>query len=96
MEDQFVQRVRSAAAAGWWTVLIGVIWLTVAWFAYLAVMTRRPEWVLDLWGGQDMTWVTIRNISLWAFAVFKLVLYIFVLLTIWLTLWGRMLRQAGK
>jgi hypothetical protein len=96
MDDQFAQRVRSAAAAGWWTVLIGVIWLTVVWFVYLAIMAHRPEWMLCLWGGQDMTWATIRNISLWFFGVFKLVLYIFVLLSIWLTIWGRKLRQAGK
>ncbi len=94
MDDQFTQRVRSAAVAGWWTVLIGLIWLTTAWFIFLAIMARRSEWMLCLWGGKDITWPMMQNISLWFFGVFKLVWYVLILITIWLTLWARQLRRT--
>jgi hypothetical protein len=96
MDDQFTQRVRAAAAAGWWTVLIGVIWLTVTWFAFLAIMSYRPEWMLSLWGGKDISWPMMQQISLWLFGVFKLVWFVFLLITLWLTLWSRQLRRANR
>jgi hypothetical protein len=57
MSDELAKRVRAAAGAAWYTVLIGVLWLTVAYFLWLAILTRRPEWVRTLWGGGDLTWM---------------------------------------
>jgi hypothetical protein len=42
MNDTFEKRVRAAAVAGWWTVLIAVLFIIVQWIAYLAVMEARP------------------------------------------------------
>jgi hypothetical protein len=93
MEDKLVQRVHAAAISAWWTVLIGMVWMTVAWFAFLGIVTHRPEWVLSLWGGHDVTWAMVQNISLWLIGVFKLVLWIMALIALWLTLWYRALRR---
>lgn len=50
MNDPFEKRVRAAAVAGWWTLLVAVSFLTLQWFAYLAVMSARPAWLVTLWG----------------------------------------------
>lgn len=36
MVDEFAQRVRSAATTAWWTVLIGALFVTLQWLAYIA------------------------------------------------------------
>ena len=96
MNDSLAQRVRAAAVAGWWTILIAVIWLTAAWLAFLAILAARPDWLLVLWGGGKLTWPTVQNITLWFFGAFKLVIFAGVLLTIWLTLWSGRLKRAGQ
>ena len=50
MNDPFEKKVRAAAVAGWWVVLITVAFLTLLWLAYLAVMSAHPAWLLALWG----------------------------------------------
>ena len=47
MNDVFEKRVRAAAVAGWWVVLIFWGFLLLQWFAYLAIMHARPEWMLS-------------------------------------------------
>lgn len=46
MNDIFEKRVRAAAIAGWWTVLIAVGFITLIWAIYLVVMWARPAWFL--------------------------------------------------
>jgi len=96
MDDRCMERLRAAVVAAWRTILIGVIWVTLAWFVYLGITSSRPEWVLRLWGGQDVTWTTVQNVSLWFFGIWKLVLFVFALVAIWLTLWYRKLRRMGS
>ena len=50
MNDIFEKRVRAAAVAGWWTVLIAVGFITLLWVIYLVVMSARPAWLLSMWG----------------------------------------------
>ena len=50
MNDIFEKRVRAAAVAGWWTVLIAVGFITLQWIIYLVVMSARPAWLLVMWG----------------------------------------------
>ncbi len=50
MNDIFQQRVRAAAVAGWWTVLIAVGFLTLVWFLFLGLLSSRPAWLQPLFG----------------------------------------------
>ena len=47
MNDAFEKRVRAAAVAGWWVVLITVGFITLQWVIYLAVMHTRPAWCIN-------------------------------------------------
>ncbi len=92
MLDPFESRVRAAAVAGWWVVLAGAALLTISWLAYLIAMGSHPEWLMNLWG-PDLTWDFVRNVWFWAMVAYKLILWFFVLLVLWLTLWARQLRK---
>jgi len=87
------KRVGSAAIAGWWTVLIVATWMTVAWFVWLAILNAKPDWLLRLWGGGDLDFSTIRTIVLCFFTAFKLLLFVLVIMTIWLTFWANRLKR---
>lgn len=95
MNDVFRERVRAAAMAGWWTLLIAVIFLVLQWFAYLAIMSSRPAWLLSLWG-PDITWPFFQNLWFWIVGIFKLCLWLLALIVIWLALWARQLRSPGN
>ena len=91
--EEFAQRLRSAAIAGWYTIFIGILFLTLQWLASLMLLSIKPSWFLVLWG-PDVTWDTVRTVWLWAMVIFKLCLWLMVLLVIWLSLWARRLRVA--
>jgi hypothetical protein len=57
MNDTFENRVRAAAMAWWWTLLIGAGFLAIQWVIYLLIMSARPAWLLSLWG-PDVSWQT--------------------------------------
>ena len=59
MNDIFEKRVRAAAVAGWWVVLITVGFITLQWIIYLAVMHARPAWFLVMWG-PDVDWAFVH------------------------------------
>jgi hypothetical protein len=92
VNDIFERRVHAAAIAGWWVLLIAGGLLTLSWFAYLAVMANHPDWLIRLWG-PDMTWDYVEKVWFWAIAALKLVLWIFIMLVLWLTLWARHMRK---
>jgi uncharacterized membrane protein (Fun14 family) len=94
MNDVFQMRVRAAAVAGWWTLLIGVVFLSLQWLVYLAVMSHRPAWLLCLWG-PETSWPLIQSVWFWATAILKLCLWLAALLVLWLTLWARQLRKRA-
>ena len=94
MNDVFITRVRAAAVAGWWTVLVAVGLTVLLWLAYLCMMATRPACVLCLWG-PNVTWADIQHISLWTIVVLKVALWLLVLLVIWLTLWARQLKKRA-
>ena len=96
MDDTFEKRVRAAAVAGWWTLLIAAGFLAFQWIAYLLVISTRPAWLPSLWG-PDLGWQAVQNVWFWAMAIFKLCLWLLALIVLWLTLWGRQLRnRAGR
>jgi hypothetical protein len=100
MNDQFEKKVRAAAVAGWWTVLIAYVLLLTTWSAYLAIVSGRPAWLLTMWGGSDVSWSFVQTVSLWFMGVFKLAIWLLILVVLWLTLWARQLckldQQGGR
>ena len=95
MNDSFEKKVRAAAVAAWWVVLIGYALLTLTWGVYLILVTARPEWMLAMWG-QNVTWDFMQTVSLWFLGVFKLFLWFLFLAAVWLTLWARQLRKSDR
>jgi CDP-diglyceride synthetase len=61
MDELFTKKVRAAAVAGWWTLLIAFCILLIQWPAYLLIMTRQPAGILCFWG-EGVTWSEIRTI----------------------------------
>jgi hypothetical protein len=92
MNDSFEKKVRAAAVAMWWVVLIGFALITLIWLVYWAIVSARPAWLLAMCG-QDVTWDFTQTISLWFIGIFKLVLWFLILVALWLTLWARQLRR---
>jgi hypothetical protein len=100
MNDAFEKRVRAAAVAGWWVVLIAYTLLLVTWVAYLAIVSAQPQWLLRMWGGdianQGRTWEFVQTVSLWFMGLFKLCIWLLILVVLWLTLWARQLRKLDR
>jgi hypothetical protein len=92
MNEDFAKRVRSAAIAGWWTILIGSLFLVLQWLASQMLLSAKPGWLLTLWG-PDITWATVRTIWWWIMAIFKMCLWLMTLVVIWLSLWARQLKS---
>lgn len=90
MDELFIKKVRTAARAGWWTILIAVGFLSLLWIIYQIVIFMQPAWMPALWG-QAITWDDIQSIWLWAIAVFKVGIWILTLIVVWLTIWSRLL-----
>ena len=95
MNDSFEKKLRAAAVAAWWVVLIGYALLTLTWGVYLILVTTRPEWMLAMWG-QNVTWDFMQTVSIWFLGVFKLLLWFLFLAALWLTLWARQLRKSDR
>ena len=92
MDEIFTKKVRTAAAAGWWTLLIAYCILLIQWLAYLLIMIKQPRGIVCLWGG-GFTWSEIRTIWLLAMVAFKLSIGMMIFVVIWLTLWARQLAK---
>jgi hypothetical protein len=92
MDELFTRKVKAAAIAGWWTVLVAYCILLLQWLAYVAIMTRQPPAMQCLWGA-GVAWPEIRTIWLWAMVVFKFILGTMVFVTLWLTFWARRLAR---
>jgi hypothetical protein len=95
MNDPFERKVRAAAGAGWWVILIGYALLTLTWVDYIVLVSARPEWMLAMWG-QDVSWDFMQTVSLWFLGVFKLFLWFLFLAALWSTLWARQLRNVDR
>jgi hypothetical protein len=92
MEDIFEKRVRAAAIAAWWTILVGTIFLVLQWTLYLVFMSARPAWLLWLCG-PDVGWPFIQTVWLWAATLFKALLWMLAVIALWLTFWSKKLRK---
>jgi hypothetical protein len=94
MNDAFEKRVKAAAVAGWWTLLIAVGFFLIQWIAYLLVMSARPAWLLALWG-PGTTWSFVQTVWFWGIAIMKICIWPLALVAFWLTLWARQLRKRA-
>ena len=94
MDDLFQRRVRTAAAAAWWTVLIAVAFITVVWVVFLTLVSARPAWYEALLG-PAISWEKLKDVAVWAVAIFKICIWLLALVAMWLTLWARQLRRRG-
>ena len=92
MDEIFTKKVRAAAVAGWWTLLIAYCLLLISWFSYLLIMTKQPEGMLCLWG-KGVTWGEIITIWLWGMVAYKLGIAMMLFVVIWLTIWARQLAK---
>ena len=96
MNEFFETRIRCAAIAGWWTLLIAAVAFLMQWIIYLLVVPAQPSWVLTLWG-PGANWPEVRSVWFWFLAGFKVFLVLLAFVLVWLTLWARQLRKrAGK
>ncbi len=95
MNNEFVQRVKAAAVAGWWTLLMAFAFLLRAWFIFRTLLATRPEWLLALCG-PDVSWANINTMGLWLLTIFKLCIYLLALVVVWLSLWTSQLRKLPR
>ena len=95
MNDVFEKRVRAAAVAGWWALLVAAGFLVLQWIIYLVVTSARPGWFSSLWG-PDLSWSFIQNVWFWITAIFKLCVWLLALVVLWLTLWAWQLRKRAR
>ena len=95
MYDHFERRVRAAAAAAWWTLLVGAALVSVSWLTYLAVLSARPSWLLSMWG-PDLDWVFVENVWFGGIVIVKVIVWLMALVALWLTLWARQLRKSAQ
>jgi len=92
MDELFIKKVKAAAAAGWWTVLVAYCILLIQWFAYLIIIPRQPAGMLCFWG-EGITWQEIRTIWLWAMVAYKICVAMMIFASIWLTIWAKQLSK---
>jgi hypothetical protein len=71
------------------------VFLSAVWFIFLGIMSARPAWMLSLWP-PDLGWEILQTVTIWAVAIFKLVLWMMAIVVLWLTLWARQLRKSGN
>lgn len=95
MDNPFTRKVQAAAGAAWGVVIVGVVWMGVAYVAWLAILHCRPPWIMVLWGGEGVSWEDYQLLAFAFFGLVKMGLLAIVLTALWLTLWGRRLAKAG-
>jgi len=95
MNDAFTMKLRAAVIAGWWTLLIWWGVLAVAWLVWLCFLRARPDWMLAACGGGDLTWTALQRMVLRAIGFYKMVMYVFLMVLVWMSLWVRRLRKAA-
>jgi len=93
--SEFTKKVRAAATAGWWTLLITYLVFILQWLLYLLVMAKHPARILCLLGN-GLTWSEVQPIWLSAMIRFKLGAGIMLFTVIWLTFWARQLDRTDR
>jgi hypothetical protein len=95
MNDAFEKKVRAAAVAGWWVIVIAVGFLTLQWLIYLTIMSTQPAWLLSMWG-PGVDWPFVQIVWFCALVALKFCVWLMIFAVIWLTLWARQLRKPDR
>ena len=91
MDNAFRAKVRAAAVAAWWTLLVAIVFIIVQWLGYLLASNVRPAWFLTLCG-PGVTWESLAPVWFNALVLLKATLWPIAIAAVWLTLWARQLR----
>ncbi len=91
MDNAFLAKVRAAAVAAWWTLLVAIAFLVFLWLFYLLALHVKPGWFLSL-VGPGATWEILGPIWFKALLIVKLSLWPIGVAAVWLSLWARQLR----
>jgi hypothetical protein len=92
MYDLFTKRVRAAAIAGWWTVLIVALVGLAQWVLYLYYASSQPVWMARFWG-EGVSWEMVLGTWLWMMVALKIITWVLLIAVIWLSLWARRLAR---
>jgi hypothetical protein len=95
MNDLFQQRVRAAAVAGWWTLLVAISFSASVWIVFLVIMSARPVWFQSLLG-PGVSWEFAQSVGFWVFSIFKVCLWLSALVVVWLTQWANQLEKRSR
>lgn len=95
MNDAFAIRVRAAATALWWTVLIAVLWVMAMWLLWMGLLHSRPDFVIWAMGG-SVTGDQVHWVMIVAIMVARFFVLILILTAIWLSFWARRLRRLTQ
>jgi hypothetical protein len=93
VDNAFRAKVRAAAVAAWWTLLVAIAFVIVQWLGYLLATNVRPAWFLALCG-PGATWESLAPTWFNALVLMKATLWPIAIAAIWLTLWARGLRES--
>jgi hypothetical protein len=93
VDNAFRAKVRAAAVAAWWTLLIAIAFVIVQWLGYLLATNMRPAWFLALCG-PGVTWESLAPMWFHALVLLKLGIWPIAIAALWLTLWARSLRES--
>ncbi len=94
MNDTFEKRVKAAAVAGWWIVLVACGFLMFLWLSYFTVLSTHPAWVLSMWG-PGVDWPLVQSMWFWVMVAFEFCVWFMILAALWLTIWARQLRRLN-
>lgn len=92
-EDAFQKRLRAATVAGWWTMLVAVIFNIVQWSLFMCVLYTKPDWVLSVFG-PHASWEFIQHMLMWFIGAFKLATWIMLMIVICSTIFSRQLSKV--
>jgi hypothetical protein len=94
-DEVFERRLNCAVRAGWWTVVVAVLWMMVGWVVWLVILgdERVGAFVAALWGGVDLD--RMRLLVAVFFGMMKVALFALLLGVIFLTVWSRKLRGSA-
>jgi len=93
MEATFEDKLRAAVSAGWRALVVEAVFLTVVWLVFLGMAESQSSFWLALWG-PNATWEMATRISLWAFAFFKVVVWLQAGMLFWAWMWSRALHKT--
>lgn len=93
MEDLMHKRVRAAATAGWWALLVAVIMIVLQAIGANALAGMHPSWAPLLWGGASIE--RIQRIVLNMMAVFRVLVVVMFIIVVWLSTWSCKLKRMS-